>query len=477
MAERIAVPETSTGRSEVKAGGGAIALFVIVGFQLMVIVDGTIVNVALPAIQHSLGFTVTGLSWVVNAYVLAVGGLLLLGGRAGDVFGRRRIFVVGVALFTASSLVAGLATTPGWLIAARAVQGVGAALAGPSTLALIANNFAEGPERHRALGAFSAAAGGGGSLGIIAGGMLTEWASWRWVMFVNVPVGLAVLLLTPRHVRESERHPGRFDVAGALTSGVALTALAYGCVRGAGEGWGDRWSITAFAAAALLLLAFVAVERRAAAPIVPFSLLSQRNRTAAYVNMLVISGAMIGVFYFLTLFLQETLRFSALETGFAFLTMTVPLFATARIAAALLARTGAKPVTVVGTALITAGIAWLSFLDAGSGFAGGVLGPLVLIGAGIGLTFMPLNSIILANTPPKHTGAASGLLQAMQRVGASVGLAVLVAIAAQADGQAEQAARAYQASTVLVGIALCIALFVITRPARSDDETTRTPTQ
>jgi EmrB/QacA subfamily drug resistance transporter len=426
----------------------------------MLVVDGTIVNVALPTIQRSLGFSATGLSWVTNSYALAVGGLLLLGGRTGDILGRRRMFIVGVALFTISSLLGRLATSAGLLVAARAVQGLGAAFAGPSTLSLIANNFSEGPERHRALGVFSAAAGGGGSLGIIAGGMLTEWASWRWVMFVNVPIGLAILLLAPRNVRESERHPGRFDLPGALTSSAGLTALTYAFIRGASHGWSDTITLTAFAVAALLLLAFVAVERRARQPILPLGLLAEPTRAGA-LNMFLLAAAMIGVFYFLTLFIQNTLRFSPLQAGLAFLAMTVPLFGTARVTPKLLARFGAKPVTTAGTALITIAMLWLTQLTGTSTFAGSLLGPLLLIGVGVGLTFMPLNAIILSTVPPRDTGSASGLLQAMQRIGTSVGLAVLVAVAATGHTLASQAARAYLAAAILSTIALLVTLFVI----------------
>jgi EmrB/QacA subfamily drug resistance transporter len=444
------------------AAGQAAALAVIVGFQLMLVVDGTIVNVALPAIQRSLGFSETGLSWVVNSYALAIGGLLLLGGRAGDILGRRRVFIAGVTVFTASSLLGGLAPSPGWLVAARAVQGAGAALAGPATLSLIAVNFREGPERHRALGAFSAAAGGGGSLGIIAGGMLTQWASWRWVMFVNVPIGLAILLLTPRHVRESERHPGRFDLAGALASCTGLTALAYAFVRGAANGWGDALTLAAFGAAAALLGTFAIIERHASQPILPPGLLANPTRAGAYLNMFLLAAAMIGVFFFLTQFMQDTLAFSPLRTGLGFLAMTIPLFGAARTAPRLLARFGPKPVTATGTALITASMAWLTQLSATSTFAAGLLGPLLLIGTGVGPTFMPLNSIIIASVPPRDAGSASGLLQAMQRAGTSVGLAVLVAIAAHGGHTlASQAARAYATTVIISGTALLVTLFII----------------
>jgi EmrB/QacA subfamily drug resistance transporter len=447
--------------------GGAIALFVIAGFQLMLVVDGTIMNVALPAIQHSLGFSVTGLSWVTNSYALAVGGLLLLGGRAGDILGRRRVFIAGVAVFTLSSLIAGLATSTAWLITARAVQGAGAAFAGPSTLSLIATNFVDKADRNRALGVFSAAAGGGGSLGMIAGGVLTEWASWRWVLFVNVPIGVAILALAPRHIRESVRHPGRFDLSGALTSSIGVTALAYALIRGASDGWGESWTLVCFAAAAVLLAGFLLIERRASQPILPLSVTSQRTRAGAYLNMFLLAAAMIGVFYFLTLFLQDSRGFTPLKTGLAFLAMTIPLFIAARLAPKLLAKLGAKSVTTIGTVLITASMAWLAQLDNTSTFTNGVLGPLLLVGAGVGLTFMPLNSLILSSVVHQDAGAASGLLQALQRVGGAVGLALLVAVAASADAHAEQAARAYQLTTLFSVVALAVAVLVIKSSPRN----------
>ncbi|GIF15018.1 MFS transporter [Actinoplanes teichomyceticus] len=443
--------------------GGPITLAVIVGFQLMLVVDITIVNVALPAIQRALDFSTADLSWVANAYTLAVGGLLLLGGRAGDVLGRRRVFVAGVVVFTVASLAGGFATDPGWLIATRALQGVGAALAGPSTMALIANNFREGTERHRALGVFAAVSGGGGSLGIIGGGMLTEWASWRWVMFVNVPIGLAILLLTPRFVREADRRPGRLDVTGALLSSVGLTALTYAFIRGASDGWTDPLTLGAFAATAVLLTAFAVLERRADQPILPLGLFRGWLRAGAYLNMFLLAAAMIGVFYFLTLYMQNTLSFSPVETGLGFLAMTVPMFAAARWAPQLLARLGPKRLAVVGTLPVIASMGWLTTLSDHSSFVAHLLGPLLLIGIGVGLTFMPLNAIILATVEPRDIGSASGLLQAVQRVGSSLGLAILVAVAAHAGTAsfAGQAARAFQVAAVLAVLALLVTVFVV----------------
>src|SRR4051812_143772 len=373
-----------------------ISLAVIVACQLMVVLDATVVFVALPKIQQSLHFSATGLSWVSNAYSLAFGGLLLLGGRAGDVLGRRRVFATGIAVFTSASLLGGFATSSGWLLAARAVQGVGAALAAPGALALIAGTFAEGPERNRALSIFSATSSAGASVGLILGGVLTDWASWRWVLFINVPVGVAVLLLTPIFLEETERHRGRLDIAGAVTSVTGMVALVYGFIRAADAGWSDRVTLLAFAAGALLLVAFVVVESRAEQPVVPLRLFADRARAGSYFDMLLLAAAMFGMFFFLVQFLQNSLGFSPLKAGLAFLPMTGLLFGVARLAPRLVPKFGVRPLMLTGLPLILAGMLWLTRLSASSGYAGGALGPMILFGLGAGLVFLPLTLTILS---------------------------------------------------------------------------------
>ncbi|HEX2317246.1 MAG TPA: MFS transporter [Thermomonospora sp.] len=451
-----------------------LALAVILACQVMVILDATVVTVALPDIRRSLEFSATGLSWTQNAYTLAFGGLLLLGGRAGDILGRRRTLVSGVLLFTIASLLGGFATSAGWLLAARAAQGVGAALAAPSVLALIATNF-EGRERTRALALFSAVSGAGGSLGLVAGGMLTEWASWRWVMLVNVPIGLAIVLLAPRVVREPERHPGRFDLTGAVTSTAGMVALVYGFVRAAEAGWDDALAWGALASAVALLGAFVAVERRAAQPLTPLWLFADRDRGAAYAIMLLFVSGMFGMFYFLTLYLQQVRGMTPLEAGAAFLPLTLVLFGVARLAPRLLARFGARRLVAGGLALITAGLGWLTLLEAGTGYGVGVVGPMLLFGLGAGVAVMPVNATILAGVPPKDSGAASGALQSMQQTGGSLGLAILVTVfgaatpggaeAVSPDALAEGMTAAFAAGAVFVAAALLIAVFVMRPPA------------
>jgi EmrB/QacA subfamily drug resistance transporter len=405
-----------------------IALALVLGAQLMIILDMTVVNIALPNIASGLGFSESGLSWVLNAYTLTFGGLLLLGGRAGDILGRRRVFIAGIALFTAASLAGGLATSAAWLLAARAVQGAGGALASPAVLALIAASFAEGRERARALSIYTGVAMGGGSLGLVLGGIITEWVSWRWVLFVNVPIGIAVALAAPLFLPESQRQPGRFDIAGALTSTAGMTSLVYGFIRAGSNGWADRQAIAAFAAAAVLLAAFVINESRAAQPITPLRLFADRGRTGSYVTRLLLVAGMFGMFFFLTQFVQKILGFTPLRAGVAFLPMTVGLFAVSRLSARLAARFRTVPLMVAGMLPVVAGMAWLSRISPGSGYVSGALGPMLLIGAGMGVVFVPLTMASLAGVRPEESGAASSMVNVTQQIGGSLGLAALVTV-------------------------------------------------
>ena len=403
-----------------------IALALVLGAQLMIILDMTVVNIALPSIARGLNFSEASLSWVLNAYTLTFGGLLLLGGRAGDILGRRRVFIAGIALFTAASLAGGLATSAPWLLAARAAQGVGGAIASPAVLALIASSFAEGRERTRALSIYTAVAMGGGSLGLVLGGVITEWVSWRWVLFVNVPIGIAVALLAPMFLSESERQPGRFDIAGALTSTLGMTSLVYGFIRAAEDGWSNRGALGAFAAAAVLLTVFVLNEAHARQPITPLRLFADRGRAGSYITRLLLVAGMFGMFYFLTQFVQNILGFSPLRAGISFLPMTFALFAVSRLSPQMLARFGATPLMVTGLLPVVAGMTWLSRISPGTGYLAGVLGPMLLIGAGMGVVFVPLTMASLAGVRPEDSGAASSMVNVTQQVGGSLGLAILV---------------------------------------------------
>ncbi|SNT53697.1 drug resistance transporter, EmrB/QacA subfamily [Actinomadura meyerae] len=409
------------------ARGLGIALALIVTLQLMVVVDTAIVNIALPDIQAELHFSPTGLAWVLSAYTLPFGGLLLLGGRLSDVFGHRRMFVLGVALFTIASLVGGIAQNSETLLAARAAQGIGAAFAAPGSLALIATNFPAGEARNKALGMFTMAAGFGMVLGLVLGGVLAT-ASWRWVMFVNVPFGALITVLSHRYITESARNPARFDLSGALTSTIGMTSLVYGLIRAASNGWGDgqtRWSI---GIAVVLLAAFVAIETRTRDAIMPLRLFADRTRSAAYFCMFLLPATMSSMFFFLSQFAQEVLRFSPLTAGLSFLPMAVTQLLAARYAPKLIPRMGSKNVALVGIVGTVAASLWLSRLSADSLYWVDVAGPTVLFGLGVGLCFMPLSAVILAGLPPQDAGAASGTLQTLQRVGGSLGIAILVTV-------------------------------------------------
>ena len=405
-----------------------VALVAILTVQLMVVLDATIVNIALPDIRTALHFSPTDLSWVINAYTLAFGGLLLLGARAGDLLGRRRMLVAGVALFTVSSLAGGFADSEFTLLTARAIQGVGGALASPSALALLMTAFPGVKERLRALALYTAVSIGGAAVGLIAGGLLTQWASWRWVFFVNVPIGLLLVFLVRAVLPETPRQHGRLDIAGALTSTIGMTALVYGFVNAASNGWMQSATLVSFIGGIVLLAAFVVVERRAAAPIIPLRLFADRNRATSYVARLLLVAGMMGMFFFLTQFLQNVLGYSAIETGLAFLPLTIMLFAASQLSARyLIAKIGAKPLMTIGITLSTVGVALLARLSASSGYPE-LLATLVLFGLGNGLAFVPLTAASLQGVDPADAGAASGLVNVMQQVGGALGLAVLVTV-------------------------------------------------
>jgi len=425
VSQPLTSPPPGTARRGAHPG---LTLTIIAASQLMVVLDATIVNIALPQIQQALHFSTTSLSWVLNAYTLTFGGLLLLGGRAGDILGRRRVFVAGILVFTVASFLGGLATSSGWLLAARALQGVGGAIAAPTALALITTNFAEGRERNRAFGVFAAVSVSGAAIGLLAGGMLTSWLSWRWVLFVNVPIGLLLAFLAPRYITESERQPGRFDLGGALTSTAGMAALVYGFIRAAQEGWSDPGTIGSFVAAVVLLAVFFFIETRTRQPITPLHMFRDRNRAGIYGVMLALAAALFGMFFFLTLFVQGVLGYSPLKAGFAFLPITAAIIVTSQVAARSLPRLGPKPLMVAGAVLAVAGLAWQSQVSVSSGYLDGILGPMLLFGLGMGLLFVPLTIVAVSGVEPHESGAASSLLNVMQQVGGSLGLSILVTV-------------------------------------------------
>ena len=409
-------------------GHPSLALVIMLSAQLMIILDLTVVNIALPHIQAGLHFSTAGLSWVLNAYTLTFGGLLLLGGRAGDILGRRRMFLAGIILFTLASLAGGLATEAWWLLTARALQGVGGALASPAVLALVVGSFPEGRERTRALGIYSAVLMGGASLGLVLGGVITEWASWRWVLFVNIPVGILVVAVTPLFITESPRQPGRFDLAGALTSTGGMTALVYAFIRAASDGWADRMALAAFGVAAVLLATFLLTESRTAQPITPLRLFGSLSRSGSYLTRLLLVAGMFGMFFFLTQFVQEILGFSPLVAGVAFLPMTLAVFGVSRLAPRLMPRFGSTRLMLAGMLPVIAGMAWLAQVSAGTSYLGGILGPMLLLGTGMGVVFVPLTTVSLAGVAAADSGAASSMVNVMQQLGGALGLAILVTV-------------------------------------------------
>ena len=437
-----AVPADTEHTEHSVARRNRLVLFVILTCQLMVVLDATIVNVALPQMQAALHFSPTGLSWVLNAYTLTFGGLLLLGARAGDLLGRRRTFIAGIAVFTAASLLGGFAPTSGLLLAARALQGVGAALAAPSSLALLTTMFSGPRERLRALGLFTAVSVGGGALGLIMGGMLTEWASWRWVMFVNVPIGAAVITVGRAVLPETARHRGTFDLPGALLSTLGMGSLVYGFVRAASDGWSDAGTLGSFVAGVVLLTAFVRVELRAAEPITPLRLFADRSRTSANVARGLLFAGMFGLFFFLTQFLQDVLGYSSLKTGFAFLPLPVTVFVMSQLTSRVLVhRVHGKVLMLAGIASGTTGFLLASTLSPTSSYPA-VLVCLMLFALGNGVSFVPLTSAALARVPLKDAGAASGLVNVTQQLGGTLGVAILVTIFGSASRGASRLAGA-----------------------------------
>ena len=451
-------------------------LALILGAYLMIILDTSIVITALPSIHRSLHFSATGLTWVQNAYTLTFGGLLLLGARAGDLLGRRRLFSIGIGLFTLASIVGGLAPTAGVLLAARAIQGVGAAIAAPAALALLTTSFPEGRERTRAIGLYSAVAGGGGSLGLILGGMLTEWASWRWGLFINAPIGAALLWLGPRVLPETTRRTGHFDIAGALTSTLGMSALVYGFIRVAESGWNNTLTLGSFVAGGVLLALFVRIERRAAQPITPLRLFASRERSGAYLARALVVTGMFGMFFFITQYLQGDLHFSPLEAGVAFLPTTALIFATAQIIPRLAGRISEFRLLASGVTIALAGMIWLSRLTESSHYFPQLAIPMALLGVGIGAALIPLTTYGIRGVASEDAGAASGLINVSQQIGASLGLSILVTRFANAAhgqvgaeaGLAHGVAAALTGSAVFLSIALVVVLAAL-RPRRIEE--------
>jgi len=449
-----------------------IVLAIIVASYLMIVVDISIVITGLPRIQASLGFSAAQLSWVTNAYTLAFGGLLLLGARAGDIMGRRRMFILGLALFTLASLAVGVAPSVAWLLVARAIQGAGAAVLAPSTLALLSTHFAEGPARTRALSMYAAAAGVGATLGLVLGGLFADLVSWRAGFFINLPIGLLLIVAARRHISETPKHSGHFDMGGALSSTLGMTALVYGLVRAAEAGWADTLAQTALVGAVLMIAAFVWIERRVRQPILPLRLLASRERAGAYLARMLFLGGAVGFWFFSTQFLQGVLHLRPLQAGLAFLPVTVPNFASAMALPKLARRFGNERLLLVGLLLGVVGLLWLGLADANASYWTHVAPPMVLIGLGQGLLLAPLTAAGVAGVAREDAGAASGMVNVAHQLGGALGLGLLVFVFANAAPPAAQdsVALAHRISAVmdvgalLLGLALLVSWACIVLP-------------
>lgn len=467
MAMNISEPEPST-----RHAGSVLAI--IVASYLMIVVDISIVITGLPRIQASLGFSPAQLSWVTNAYTLAFGGLLLLGARLGDIFGRRRMFIAGLSLFTLASMAIGSAQSAGWLLAARAVQGAGAAVLAPSTLALLSTHFAEGPARTRALSMYAAAAGVGATLGLVLGGLFADLVSWRAGFFINLPIGVLLIVAARRHIAETRPQPGDFDLGGALSSTLGMTALVYGLVRAADVGWHDGLVSAALTGGLLMIAAFVVIERTVRQPILPLRLLARRERAGAYLARMLFLGGAVGFWFFSTQLLQGVLHLRPLLAGLAFLPVTLPNFAAAIAVPRLARRYGNERLLLAGLMLGVLGLLWLGLAGADAGYWADVAPPMLLIGLGQGLLLAPLTAAGVAGVGREDAGAASGLVNVAHQLGGALGLGVLVLVFASAAPAAAQdsAALAHRISAVmdagalLLVLALLVSWFLIVGPQR-----------
>jgi EmrB/QacA subfamily drug resistance transporter len=398
--------------------------------QFMVVLDNTIVNVALPSVQRGLDFSPANLQWVVNAYTLIFGGFLLLGGRAADLLGRRRLFVVGVALFAAASLLNGLAQSSTMLILGRGLQGLGGALVSPAALSIIMTTFQDNSERTRALGVWSAIAAGGAAFGLLLGGVLTDLISWRWNFFVNVPVGIATVMLALRYVPESRADLGhrRFDAVGATTVTAGLLSIVFGIVKAQTWGWGSDKTLGALAIGALLLVAFVILESRSTAPLVKLSIFRVRSIATANVAMMLVASALFGMFFFVSLYAQDVLHYSPLRAGFAFLPISLGIIVGAGLSQAIIPRFGVRNVSVLGLTLATAGILWIARVPVHGSYLPDMLVSFIPMSIGMGLVFVPLTLLATSGVENNDAGLASGLFNSAQQVGGSLGLAILATL-------------------------------------------------
>jgi len=408
-----------------------LALALLASTQFVIVLDAAIVNVAIPSIGRDLQFSTENLAWIPNAYALTFGGFLLLGGRMADLLGRRRLFMIGLGVFSIASLLGGFSGSEEQLIIWRAVQGLGAALLAPSALSMVTNMFSEGAERNKALGVWGAVSGSGGAAGVLLGGVLTEYAGWEWVLWVNVPIGIIAALLAPRLLVESRRESEtrHFDAFGALTVTAGLSLLVFALVDTINAGWGSTQTIGLLIVSLALILVFIAIERRSVAPLVPFSIFRKRTLTGANVIGLLIGASLFSMFFFLSRYMQEVLRYDALKTGLSYLPLALVIIVSAGAASVLVTRLGFKPVLVAGLVLITIGLLWFTQLPVDGVYLSDIIAPMVVAAAGLGFAFVPVTIAAVSGISEDDSGLASGLINTSQQIGGALGLAVLATIA------------------------------------------------
>jgi EmrB/QacA subfamily drug resistance transporter len=465
----VIASSTSTS-TEVQPGPAhprAILAIILVSYFL-ILLDNSVIFTGLPSIAAGLGLGTTGLSWVQDAYTLVFGGLLLLGARLGDLWGRRRVFIGGLGVFVTASFLIGVAPTGWWLIGARALQGVGAAVVAPSALSLLTASFPAGEQRSRAVAWYAATAGIGASLGMLVGGAAAQWISWRAGFFINVPIGIAMAVLAPRYLPTTRPQRGRFDLVGALGATVGVGALVFGIIESADRGWADPVVVASLVLAVAAMVVLVRHEGRADQPIMPLALFRDRRRSGAYAARFLYLGAMMGFFFFATQLMQNVLGFTPFQAGLGFLPMTVVNFAVATVLPRIARRFGEAPTLVAGVALTLAGMAWLAQVDAASSYLTGVALPMVLIGAGQGLAFAPLTSFGIIGVQGEDAGAASGLVNTAHQLGMATGLAILVAASANATDLTTRVSTALSWGTGLLALCLVVVLAVIVPAQRRE---------
>jgi EmrB/QacA subfamily drug resistance transporter len=438
-----------------------ILLAIVLVSYFMIVLDNSIIFTGIPKIESQLGLSPVSLAWVQNAYTLVFGGLLLLGARAGDLLGRRRVFVIGLALFGLASLLVGLAQNSAWAIAARAFQGIGAAIVAPSSLSLITALFPVGPQRTRAVAAYGTTAGIGASFGLLVGGALAQWVSWRAGFFLNVPIAAAMIVAARRYLPDFTATPGRFDLIGALSSTVGMGALVFGIISGGERGWGAPVTVGALVAGALVLGGFVANERLAAQPILPLHLFASRERSGAALSRLLFAGTMIAFFFFTTQYFQGVYGWTPLQAGLGFLPMTVTQFGSSLLVSRLMRRVGGAPLLLGGLALVLTGMTMLTSITPDGSYLLGTVPALVLIGVGQGFVFGPITAAGLAGASPEDAGAASGLVNTAHQLGSTLGVAVLTSVAVSAPSLADRVTRAYTGGVVMLALGLVSAVVLI----------------